>query len=77
VIQYQLIENKGSNRRLYSVEHDGRKGIVKKTAPGRWLLFTDINEQPTQFPSRRAAFYFFEYGKRFKVKSPEPKTRKR
>jgi hypothetical protein len=77
MVQYQLIQNKGSNRRLYSVEHEGRKGTVKKTAPRKWFLTTSINEQPLQFPSRRAAFYFFEYGKRFVVKSPEPKTRKR
>ena len=43
----------------------------KATRAGRWRMLTDWGDgmlSTRTFPSKRAALYFFEYGKTFKTK---------
>jgi len=58
---YKMLRRKPSK---WAVGHDGREGTVEKTgdtARGRrWR-----DDGGRLFPSRRAAFYFFETGHRF------------
>jgi hypothetical protein len=66
MIKYEMTERKPLP--TYKVEHDDRFAEVKKTEDNRWELRglgTDC--ESLFFKSRRAAFYFFETGEKFKT----------
>ena len=63
-----MISYKKVGPSAYKVAHLGRVSIIQKTGDDtrgkRWRL--DVTDTDIKhFRSRRAAFYFFEYGKRF------------
>ena len=69
MIKFEMVGRKPAR---YNVEFEGRTGSVFQTGEAtrrmRWAMEHE-GQNPQFFPSRRAAFHFFETGEKFVTKA--------